>query len=123
MTWWLWVCVVVTALAVFVYAIRTAFWLGYRVAIDVSRRKVERQAVQLVDSEEPIPELFQSGEERRRKQKLQEQYQKRGGRLPWNFHRPGITEAEKEALDYQLETGKLDAAIDQIVAEETGEKR
>jgi hypothetical protein len=91
---------------------RWSFRVGVLVALDGQRKKVERQA-----RGDGVPEIFKLEEDRTRSALLA-RARERGGILPQNFRRPGMTEAEREAISYQLETGKLDKAIDKVVEEE-----
>lgn len=110
--WWYWVAAGVVLLLALALTARWSFRVGVLVALDATRRKVERQA--LADG---VPEIFKLDDDRKRQAKLARAAE-RAGILPPNFRRPGMGEAEREALSYQLETGKLDNAIDRVVAEE-----
>jgi hypothetical protein len=92
--------------------------VGTRVGFELAASTRRRIADVAGPPEDEIPELFKSNDDRKR-EALKRKYMERSGRLPWNFKRPGMTEAEREALAYQLETGKLDKTIDRIVKEET----
>ena len=111
--WYYWLLLGILVLVAEALLCRWFLRLGIAVGLDLTRRKVERQAV---------PDLFKSADERHAAI-ARGQYGKRAGRLPWNFRRKGLTEADKALLDYELETGRLDKAIDQIVAEETEPRR
>jgi len=118
-----WILAGVLVLVVLVVVLLLVARASYRFGVATAHAHRRRLTDAAPPAEaEPVPELFTPEEERRRRL-LREQRQKRAGMVPWNWHRPGMTEAERAALSYQLETGKLDKAIDQIVAEETQEPK
>jgi len=126
MTWvlWLWsvhwLCIVVgfvVGIVCLLVGMRVGTRVGFELASGARRRIADVAGPPEVDSEVAVPELFKPEEERKRAA-LRARYLERAGRLPWNYSRPGMTDAEREAMSYALETGKLDKAIDQVAKEE-----
>ena len=118
-----WQCAVVGGiggLVCLLVGMRIGARVGFALATGTRRRisDVAPEAPSEPDRSGQVPDLFKPEEDRRR-QLLRQRFRERAGMLPWNYSRPGMDSAEREALLYRLETGKLDSAIDQIIREET----